>query len=102
MFAMAGVMQGVLLVMCIAWKFRQRRLGIDDFGHPLDEDEGELESPVAYTDSTQASLVQEAIEDDLNPRATAAAVNGSERDPLIGSRRPKKKAWRAWFSAGRN
>jgi hypothetical protein len=23
----------ILLGMCIAWKFRQRRLGIDDFGH---------------------------------------------------------------------
>ena len=29
-------MQGTLLVMCIVWTFRQRRLGIDDFGNPLD------------------------------------------------------------------
>jgi hypothetical protein len=28
-------MQATLLVMCIAWKFRQRRLGIDDFGNPV-------------------------------------------------------------------
>uniref|UniRef100_UPI001ABA2FAD PQ-loop repeat-containing protein n=1 Tax=Aetokthonos hydrillicola TaxID=1550245 RepID=UPI001ABA2FAD len=34
-FALAGVMQGSLLVMCIMWKFRQNRLQIDDFGHSL-------------------------------------------------------------------
>ncbi|KAF7762296.1 hypothetical protein Agabi119p4_8889 [Agaricus bisporus var. burnettii] len=34
-FLVAGVMQATLLVMCIAWKFRQRRLGIDDFGNPV-------------------------------------------------------------------
>ncbi|KAL0071163.1 hypothetical protein AAF712_001723 [Marasmius tenuissimus] len=34
-FAVAGSMQGVLLVLCICWKFRQHRLQIDDFGNPL-------------------------------------------------------------------
>ncbi|KAL1730903.1 hypothetical protein EV714DRAFT_209951, partial [Schizophyllum commune] len=34
-FAVAGIMQGTLLIMCITWKFRQLRLGIDDFGAPL-------------------------------------------------------------------
>lgn len=34
-YATAGVMQGTLLVMCLAWKARQARLGIDDFGKPL-------------------------------------------------------------------
>ncbi|KAK7449313.1 hypothetical protein VKT23_013456 [Stygiomarasmius scandens] len=32
-FAVAGICQGILLVMCITWKIRQRKLGIDDFGH---------------------------------------------------------------------
>jgi len=32
-YLIAGVMQGALLVLCIAWKYRQRRLGIDDFGN---------------------------------------------------------------------
>ncbi|KAJ8520533.1 hypothetical protein ONZ45_g2687 [Pleurotus djamor] len=36
-FAVAGIMQGTLLVMCICWKFRQQRLGLDDFGNPLYE-----------------------------------------------------------------
>lgn len=35
MFAMAGIMQGVLLVLCLFWKRRQSRLGIDDYGRPL-------------------------------------------------------------------
>jgi hypothetical protein len=34
-FAVAGTMQCLLLIMCVAWKFRQHRLGVDDFGHPL-------------------------------------------------------------------
>ena len=37
MYAVAAVMQGCLLTMCVAWKFRQGRLGIDDFGRPLGE-----------------------------------------------------------------
>lgn len=28
-------MQGSLLIMCIFWKVRQHRLGVDDFGNPL-------------------------------------------------------------------
>ncbi|KAJ6629908.1 hypothetical protein B0H10DRAFT_2372700 [Mycena sp. CBHHK59/15] len=34
-YAVAGLMQFSLLSICIAWKLRQRRLGIDDFGAPL-------------------------------------------------------------------
>jgi len=34
-YAVAGFLQATLLVMCIFWKARQRRLGIDDFGNPL-------------------------------------------------------------------
>jgi len=35
-FAVAGIMQATLLTMCIVWTFRQQRLGIDEFGNPLD------------------------------------------------------------------
>jgi hypothetical protein len=45
MFAVSGVMQGSLLIMCIAWKFRQRSLGIDDFGRPLLSDDRFTSSP---------------------------------------------------------
>jgi hypothetical protein len=35
-FAVAAVLQGCLLVMCCIWKIRQNKLGIDDFGNPVD------------------------------------------------------------------
>ncbi|KIP05433.1 hypothetical protein PHLGIDRAFT_30911 [Phlebiopsis gigantea 11061_1 CR5-6] len=35
-YAVAGVLQGSLLVMCIMWRARQRKLGIDDFGNPIE------------------------------------------------------------------
>ncbi|KAF9553999.1 hypothetical protein CPC08DRAFT_208796 [Agrocybe pediades] len=34
-FAIAAILQGCLLAMCIAWKVRQKKLQIDDFGNPL-------------------------------------------------------------------
>jgi hypothetical protein len=34
-YVLTGVLQLVLLVLCIAWRFRQRRAGIDDYGRPL-------------------------------------------------------------------
>lgn len=37
MYAVSAVMQACLLAMCFAWKVRQHRLGIDDFGRPLGE-----------------------------------------------------------------
>jgi len=49
MFAVSGIMQCILLIMCIAWKFRQRRLGIDDFGHPIDTQHDD--DSVPYTSS---------------------------------------------------
>lgn len=46
-FLVAGVMQSILLVMCFAWKVRQRKLGIDDFGNPLKLNTGEVVVVVA-------------------------------------------------------
>jgi len=46
-FVVAGVMQGSLLVMCLAWKVRQRQLGVDDFGQPVRTCGSEGEVPVA-------------------------------------------------------
>lgn len=37
-YAVTGVMQGALLTMCLAWKQRQKKLGVDDFGLPLEQD----------------------------------------------------------------
>ncbi|CDR88329.1 uncharacterized protein SPSC_04156 [Sporisorium scitamineum] len=34
-YVLTGVLQLVLLVLCVAWRIRQRRAGIDDYGRPL-------------------------------------------------------------------
>lgn len=34
-YAVTGLMQGVLLVICVLWTIRQNKLGIDAFGNPL-------------------------------------------------------------------
>jgi hypothetical protein len=36
-YAVTGGMQAALLVMCVVWKQRQVRLGVDDFGMPLED-----------------------------------------------------------------
>jgi hypothetical protein len=35
MYAVAGIMQGILLSMCIVWKFRQSKMEVDDFGNSV-------------------------------------------------------------------
>jgi hypothetical protein len=77
MYAVSGVMQAILLAMCITWKFRQRRLGIDDFGHPL---VSEHEEEVAAED---------ALDDDV--REGDVAVVG-EATPLLVNGHGKTKA----------
>lgn len=34
-YAVTGLMQGALLVICVVWTIRQRKLGIDAFGNPI-------------------------------------------------------------------
>lgn len=34
-YVCTGILQGVLLGLCIAWRIRERRLGVDDYGRPL-------------------------------------------------------------------
>jgi len=73
-FAVSGIMQALLLVICIAWKYRQRRLGIDDFGHPLPTASNILSTASSDTDEVpglvlggdeDAAAVREALEDAL-------------------------------------
>ncbi|KAJ7641291.1 hypothetical protein FB45DRAFT_825431 [Roridomyces roridus] len=60
-YAVAGIMQFTLLSICIAWKMRQRRLGIDDFGVPLEAADGGLSS--SYRDEEQQGDLDAASED---------------------------------------
>ncbi|KAI0316036.1 hypothetical protein OF83DRAFT_1129072 [Amylostereum chailletii] len=92
-FIVAAVMQACLLGMCITWKVRQHKLGIDDFGEPLDPpspastvvsplNESATGGPVLHTPDDGAS-VQEAVEDAVG-----------EQMPLLGTRKgEQKKSW---------
>lgn len=67
MFAVSGIMQAILLFMCIAWKIRQKRLHIDDFGHPLPLPESE-HNPVLREGDTGVSVptaVGQALNDQV-------------------------------------
>ncbi|KAG9055188.1 hypothetical protein FS842_002881 [Serendipita sp. 407] len=84
-YATAGVMQGSLLVMCICWKVRQRRLDIDDFGRPIHS---------GHAGSTHATAAP-------STSAAAASTSHSETTPLLSNNSatnpaPKKKAWEFW------
>ncbi|KAG7095524.1 hypothetical protein E1B28_006262 [Marasmius oreades] len=59
-FAVAGIMQGTLLLLCICWKFRQHRLLIDDFGNPLPENplyDSPRSTPILGPSGLPSSLV---------------------------------------------
>jgi hypothetical protein len=68
-YAVAGIMQGSLLVMCICWKVRQKRLDIDDFGRPLHSERRE---------ATRAAPP-------AGPSTGAAPASHSETTPLLGA-----------------
>jgi len=94
-FLVAAVMQGFLLVMCITWKTRQHRLGIDDFGRPL-----ELATGVPQIEVTEP--ITPASEEEVTPDEDSADAMLHERTPLLGSSPPKalaltKKRWWRWF-----
>ncbi|OCH90807.1 hypothetical protein OBBRIDRAFT_792914 [Obba rivulosa] len=94
-YAVAGVLQGTLLVMCLFWRTRQRRLGIDDFGNLLEPQDGSLPAPLV--DDLDAPVdvmrgpdegfpvrqaVEVAVEDDV--RAPEMSGEGAgEQTPLL-------------------
>lgn len=58
-FAVAGIMQGALLSLCILWKFRQDKLGIDDFGNPVVTD-----AAAAAAASGEVAVVTAVVRED--------------------------------------
>jgi len=66
-YAVAGMMQGMLLVMCIVWKIEQGKRGVDDFGNSLVD--------VTTSGSPSTDEVSEPSEDTplIQPDGTAAA-----------------------------
>ena len=98
MFLVAAIMQGILLFMCICWKVRQRKLRIDDFGHPL------RNSPLPELPSTEDSLddgesVEETMEDGyMEEDIVSIGPEEAEEAALLGRRRKRKVRRRRWWT----
>ncbi|KAF7291108.1 hypothetical protein MIND_01253900 [Mycena indigotica] len=60
-FAVAGLMQFTLLSICIAWKLRQRRLCIDDFGQPLSGNDPSSISATSVPEPQDGISIEEEI-----------------------------------------
>jgi hypothetical protein len=111
-------MQGSLLIMCILWTFRQRRLGIDEFGIPLsfshpsdlstEQDVGvpglvvvEDEDPAKMRVALEAAL-ESAVEADVREGREAHQEEVGEETPLLGPGSSPKEAgrgggWLGWL-----
>ncbi len=97
MFLVAAIMQGILLVMCISWKVRQRRLRIDDFGRPL------RNSPLPEVPSADGAddgeSVEGADEDDyMEEDIVSISAEEAERASLMGRRRKRKIRRHRWWT----
>lgn len=103
MFAVSGIMQAILLVICIAWKIRQRRLNIDDFGNPLPMPDSD--SPVHFRQGSSSVPVQQAVETAIEepvPDIEIVRAMLGEDTPLLknGRRRSSsRKSSKGWFQS---
>lgn len=88
MFAVSGIMQGGLLIMCILWTFRQRRLGIDEFGNPLPLSQSTSDLTTDAGDGGVPGLVADEDDDPAKMRvaleaALESAVGADVRDEHV-------------------
>jgi hypothetical protein len=102
--------------MCIAWKVRQHKLGIDDFGNPLRpefppsswsepypaESEGDLvpdlvaDAAENLTTKAHVSAVGANVETDSRVPHTMASI--SDQTPLLAQTQSnKERIWSKWF-----
>ncbi|GJE93659.1 PQ-loop repeat-containing protein [Phanerochaete sordida] len=111
-YAAAGILQGTLLVMCIIWKGRQKRLGIDDFGNPIvpswttnDPNPQLQDSPIPVTQGPAGNVpvqeaVSEAVQTDVRtPSPEPAPLDNAHEDtPLLKKdNTPDTASW-TWFN----
>ena len=90
-YAVAGVMQGVLLVMCLVFRARQHAAGLDDFGRPL-------HAPPSYPEAASAPpaptpALEAAVGDVVRAEPTPVSVQEEaeeegthEASPLLPKR----------------
>jgi hypothetical protein len=100
MFLVAAIMQGILLFMCICWKVRQRRLRIDDFGHPL-RNSPLPDLPSSPDGPDDGESVEEGTMDDddsMEEDIVSISAEEAEQAALLGRRRKRKIRRRRWWT----
>lgn len=93
---MAGILQGLLLIMCICWLIRQRRLGIDDFGNPIDP---LPESPIGVAIvPDEGAPVEVAVDDAVD---SDVRYDSGEQTPLLSTKQDERRTglW-TWLGGG--
>jgi hypothetical protein len=79
-------MQGTLLTMCIFWKIRQCKLGIDDFGNPLFGSQGVTSDGEVITTAPPSN-----VETDAQGEVTVTVIEDAEyhaHGNLVGEETP--------------
>jgi hypothetical protein len=94
MFLVAAIMQGVLLVMCLCWKVRQRKLRIDDFGHPL------RNSPLPELPTSDGLDDGESVEEEdyMEEDIISISPEQAEQVALLGHRKRRKSRKQRWWT----
>jgi hypothetical protein len=92
MFLVAALMQGVLLVMCLCWKVRQRRLRIDDFGQPL------RDSPLPALPLDDDESVEEDAGDSMEEDIVSITAEEAARTPLLSNRKRRRARKMRWWN----
>ncbi|KAF7792191.1 hypothetical protein EIP86_003223 [Pleurotus ostreatoroseus] len=105
-YAAAGILQGILLVMCLLWSARQRKLGIDDFGNPIHPETSPAveESPIPVTQGPEDGVpvehaVDTAVRTDVRDENGVEVLNNhdlaGEDTPLL--KKDDKQPSRGWL-----
>ena len=76
-------MQATLLIMCFAWRRRQHKLGIDDFGHPIHSGDERL--------FEESQVLRES-----DPDRDGDDTEGGEDTPLLVKNIDEQGSGRRW------
>ncbi|KAJ7112956.1 hypothetical protein C8R44DRAFT_796990 [Mycena epipterygia] len=79
-YAVAGLMQFTLLSICIAWKLRQRRLRVDDFGAPLEPSSSASQNVYRDAEAPNAYRGAGEEEEEEEEEGVPGMVVGEEED----------------------
>ena len=105
-YAVAGVMQATLLIICLSWKARQLKLGIDDFGNALFNDSSSQDGSSvtvvrgSYHDTTVSEGVRDSVDSNLRhdegiQRIAPDNSTGEDTPLLAKDNRTPRRTWLA-------